>query len=176
MADVRATIVYYDPPRRPPDGTRPDFASLPLSGKVVPVTDMRGRESGFSADREGFAFVRRPSLVGNLYDRDEVEQVCIREVGELLRAVTGCRATAMLNSPVVRVSRRVGERPAGTTITGDFVHADFNAPVRGDDAAPRAAAGRGRGPAPQPVLDLQRLAGVFRHAAGRAACAVTPGP
>jgi hypothetical protein len=128
MADVRASISYYDPPERPPNGARPDFTNLPLSGKLVPVADMRGRSPECSLDREGFAVVRAPSRVEDFYDRAEVERVYIPEVGELLRAVTGCRATAMLNSPVVRVSARAAERPAGASITGDFVHADFNAP------------------------------------------------
>lgn len=128
MADVRASIVYYDPPRRPPDSARPDFTRLPLTGTLVPVTDMRGRAQEFSLDREGFMLARAPTTVGDFYNRAEVEQAYLPEVSQLLRAVTGCQATAVLNSPVVRVSARAAERPAGTTITGDFVHADYNAP------------------------------------------------
>jgi hypothetical protein len=128
MADLRASIVYYDPPQRPPDGVRPDFTSLPLTGELVPVTDMRGRAREFSLDREGFTLAGAPTAVGNFYDRAEVERVYLPEVGELVRAVTGCRTTAVLNSPVVRISARAGERPAGTTFTGDFAHADYNGP------------------------------------------------
>src|SRR6185437_10296357 len=83
---------YYDPPRRPAAGERPDFTSLPLTDKPVTVSNMRAAGGGFSLDREGFTLT-----------------------------------TALLNSPVVRVSGRVGPRPAGTTFTGDFAHADFSA-------------------------------------------------
>jgi hypothetical protein len=127
MADVQATIVYYDPPGRPPAGERPDFNSLPKAGKALRVTDMRGQPGSFSLDVQGFTLVDAPTSVRNFYDRAEVAGTYVYEAGELLRSVTGCSATAVLNSPVVRVSARVGERPAGTTFTGDFVHADYNA-------------------------------------------------
>ena len=42
-------------------------------------------------------------------------------------------ATALLNTPVVRVSGRLGSRPVGTTFTGDFAHADFSAPAAPQD-------------------------------------------
>ena len=128
MVDVQATIIYYDPPRRPAAGERPEFTSLPLAGQPVRVTDMRGRADSCSLDVQGFTLVDAPTSVRNFYDRAEVARTYVAEAGELLRSVTGCSATAVLNSPVVRVSARVGERPAGTTFTGDFVHADYNAP------------------------------------------------
>jgi hypothetical protein len=93
----------------------------------VTIEDMRDRAGDFSLDREGFTVVTAPTSVTDFYDRAEVTGVYAREAGELLRSLTGCAATAMLNTPVVRVSGRVGERPAGTTFTGDFVHADFSA-------------------------------------------------
>jgi hypothetical protein len=125
---VDATIVYYDPDPRPTAAERPEFTSLPLAGKPVRVTDMRERAGGFSLDREGFTLVDAPTQVRDFYDRAEVARTYVPQACELLREVTGCRATAVLNSPVVRVSARAGERPAGTTFTGDFVHADYNTP------------------------------------------------
>jgi hypothetical protein len=124
-----ATITYYDPPERPPAGVRPDFTNLPLRGKPVAIEDMRGRTGEYSLDREGFTLVDAPTGVRNFYDRAEVTRRYVPEAGDLLRAVTGCRATAVLNSPVVRLSARAGERPAGATMTGDFVHADYSAPA-----------------------------------------------
>ena len=44
---MRATIAYYDPPRRPAPGERPDFTSLPLCGKPVTVSSMRAAGGGF---------------------------------------------------------------------------------------------------------------------------------
>ena len=124
---MRATIAYYDPPRRPAPAARPDFTSLPLSGKPVTVSDMRAARGGFSLDREGFTLADAPTEVRDFYDRDEVADRYVAEARELVRALTGCAATALLNSPVVRVSGRLGTRPAGTTFTGDFAHADFSA-------------------------------------------------
>jgi len=124
---MRATIAYYDPPRRPAPAARPDFTSLPLSGKPVTVSDMRAAGGGFSLDREGFTLADAPTEVRDFYDRDEVADRYVAEARELVRALTGCAATALLNRPVVRVSGRLGTRPAGTTFTGDFAHADFSA-------------------------------------------------
>lgn len=124
---MHATIAYYDPPRRPAPGVRPDFTSLPLAGKPVTVSDMRAAGGGFSLDREGFTLADAPTAVRDFYDRDEVAGRYVAEARDLVRALTGCAATALLNSPVVRVSGRVGTRPAGTTFTGDFAHADFSA-------------------------------------------------
>jgi hypothetical protein len=122
---MRAAIAYYDPPRRPAPGDRPDFTKLPLTATPVVVDDMR--DHACSLDREGFTLAAAPTAVRDFYDRDEVLRVYTGEAAGLLRDVTGCAATAVLNSPVVRVSDRIGERPAGTTFTGDFAHADFSA-------------------------------------------------
>jgi hypothetical protein len=124
---MRATIAYYDPPRRPAPAARPDFTSLPLAGQPVTVSNMRAAGSGFSLDREGFTLADAPTKVRDFYDRDEVMSRYVDEARDLVRSLTGCTATALLNSPVVRVSDRVGTRPAGTTFTGDFAHADFSA-------------------------------------------------
>ena len=126
---MRALIAYYDPPRRPAAQERPDFTALPLTGKPVTVSSMRAAGGGFSLDREGFTLADAPTAVRDFYDRDEVAGRYVAEARELVRSLTGCAATALLNTPVVRVSGRLGGRPAGTTFTGDFAHADFSAPA-----------------------------------------------
>jgi len=127
---MRAAIAYYDPPQRPAPGVRPDFTKLPLSGKSVTIADMRYRANdspALSLSREGFTLVTAPTMVADFYDREQVSRVYVQEAAEQVRRLTGCAATAMLNQPVVRFSGRTGERPAGTTFTGDFAHADFSA-------------------------------------------------
>ena len=147
---MRATIAYYDPPRRPAAGERPDFTSLPLTDKPVTVSNMRAAGGGFSLDREGFTLANAPTEVRDFYDRDEVQHGYVAEARELVRSLTGCATTALLNSPVVRVSGRVGPRPAGTTFTGDFAHADFSAAAAAAmlrrNLPPAAAEARLRGP------------------------------
>jgi hypothetical protein len=122
---MRASIAYYDPPARPGPGVRPDFTTLPLTATPVAVDDMR--DHACSLDEEGFTLAAAPTAVRDFYDRDEVLRVYVHEAAGLLRELTGCAATSLLNRPLVRVSARVGERPAGTTFTGDFAHADFSA-------------------------------------------------
>ena len=90
---------------------------------------MRAAGGGFSLDREGFTLATAPTGVRDFYDRDEVQRGYVAEARELIRSLTGCAATALLNSPVVRVSGRAGPRPAGATFTGDFAHADFTGPA-----------------------------------------------
>jgi hypothetical protein len=124
---MRAAIAYYDPPQRPAPGVRPDFTSLPLTAVPVTIGDLRDSAGDCSVDREGFAVVAAPTSVRDFYDSDEVARMYPAEAAELLRALTGCTATALLNRPVIRVSGRAGERPAGATFTGDFAHADFSA-------------------------------------------------
>lgn len=124
---MRALIAYYDPPRRPAAGDRPDFTALPLTREPVTISSMRAVGGGFSLDREGFTLASAPTSVLDFYDRDEVQRTYVAEATDLIRSLTGCAATALLNSPVVRVSGRVGTRPAGATFTGDFAHADFSA-------------------------------------------------
>ena len=147
---MRATLAYYDPPSGRSDAAlRPDFTRLPLAARPVTVSSMRAAGGGFSLDREGFTVVTAPTSVRDFHDRNEVLRVYTREADELVRLVTGCAATAVLNSPVVRVSGRVGERPAGSTFTGDFVHADFSAAAAAQmlrrNVPPDEAAARLRG-------------------------------
>jgi hypothetical protein len=125
---LKATIAYYDPPEPVPASARPDFSKLPLRARPARIEDIRGREDEFSLQCQGFCLAGAPTAVADFYDRDEVTRVYLPEVSELLREVTGCRATAMLNAPVVRVSDAAGQRRPGTTMTGDFAHADFSAP------------------------------------------------
>ena len=124
---MRATIAYYDPPRRPAAGERPDFASLPLASRPVTVSNMRAAGGGFCLDREGFTVAAAPTCVRDFYDLDEVRRTYVAETRELVRVLTGCAATALLNSPVIRVSGRAAPRPAQATFTGGFAHADFSA-------------------------------------------------
>src|ERR1700753_2769778 len=124
---MRAATPSPTPPHPPAPGERPESTRLPLAGQPVTVSNMRAAGGGFSLDREGFTLADAPTRVRDFYDRDEVAGRYVAEARELVRALTGCAATALLNSPVVRVSDRIGARPAGTTFTGDFAHADFSA-------------------------------------------------
>jgi hypothetical protein len=51
----------------------------------VPIEDARGRESEFTLDRNGFAFVKAPTAVADFYDPEEVKRIYYPEVERLLR-------------------------------------------------------------------------------------------
>jgi hypothetical protein len=97
---MRAAIAYYDPPRRPAPGVRPEFTSLPLTAVPVTIGDLRARPAKASLGQEGFTVAAAPTSVRDFYDSDEVARVYLAEAGD---------------------------RPAGATFTGDFAHADFSA-------------------------------------------------
>lgn len=125
---MRAMIPYYSPPGGPPPGgTRPDFTSLPLTDHPVSITDMRSRPGGFALDREGFTLAHAPTSVRDFYDRSEVLATYSTEAADLVRSLTGCVATAIMNAPLVRVSGTPESLPAGTAPTGDLAHADLSA-------------------------------------------------
>ena len=93
---MRAPIAYYDPPRRPAPGIRPDFTRLPLTAVPVTIGDLRDGAGDCSLDREGFAVAAAPTSVRDFYDSDEVARVYPAEAAELLRALTdqSCPADA----------------------------------------------------------------------------------
>lgn len=106
---------------------RPDFNQLPMAWHPVPVTDMRSRADDFSLDREGFTLVHAPSAVRAFYDRGELARVYCDEARDLVRSLTRCAATAIMNAPLIRVASTPESRPEGTAPTGDGAHADLAA-------------------------------------------------
>ncbi|WP_411152551.1 CmcJ/NvfI family oxidoreductase [Streptomyces sp. A30] len=120
-----ATILHYDAPE-PALECEPDFLSVPLTGKPVRIEDMRGRTEEFSLDRQGFTTLEWPTEIKDFYDRDEVLRKYVPELDKLVRGLTGCSATQLLNSPVVRMSDRAGDIQAGAVGTGSRAHADYS--------------------------------------------------
>jgi hypothetical protein len=125
---LSALIPYYAPPDgRPPADVRPDFTSIPLADHPVTITDMRSHAEGFALEREGFTLADAPTAVRNFYDKEELARVYLREAADLVRSLTGCAATAVMNAPLIRVSGAPETRPLGTAPTGDLAHADVSA-------------------------------------------------
>lgn len=123
-----ALIPYFTRAQRPSGaGGRPDFNRLPLSEHPVSVRDMRPCPDGFSVDREGFTLADAPTAVRDFFDRGELADVYVHEAAALVRSLTGCAATAIMNAPLIRVSGTPRSRPEGTAPTGDGAHADLAA-------------------------------------------------
>lgn len=123
--DIEADIVYFAPPMPVAKHERPSFVRLPLAPKRMPVTDIRGQESEYSLDEQGFMLASAPTDVGDFRDTEEVARVYLPEVDALLRKVTGCSATATSTPGLRRISKRGGTSP-GATGTGNFTHADYS--------------------------------------------------
>ena len=91
---VRATLLFAAS-----DGTAPEVI-VPKSGDDAPsrsgldeqevlIADGRIRAGAFSLNREGFQFLKRPSLVTNFEDDAEVQQVYYPEIRELVAGAVG---------------------------------------------------------------------------------------
>ena len=56
---------------------------------MVTIDDARGRESEFTLDRNGFALLKAPTAVRDLYNPEEIKSVYYPEVERLLRDTLG---------------------------------------------------------------------------------------
>jgi hypothetical protein len=124
--DIEAEIVYFAPPTTVAKHERPSFVKLPLAPARMPIRDMRGRESRYSLDEQGFMVASAPTEVRDFRDTEEIARVYLPEVDALLRDVTGCSATAVSTPGLRRVSKRGGAPPPGVAGTGNFAHADYS--------------------------------------------------
>lgn len=120
MAEV--LIPYFTPAPG-----RPDFNRLPLEEHPAAVADMRASPGGFSLGEHGFTLVDAPTSVRDFYDAGELADVYCGEARELVRSLTGCSATAIMNAPLIRVASAPDSRPEGAAPTGDGAHADLAA-------------------------------------------------
>ena len=121
---VEANLSYYAPEADPVE--KPKFLDLPLATQRVQIEEARDRRAEFSLDKQGFALVTWPTRVKNYRDPAEREQLYVPEVDAMLRALTGCSKVVTAGSGFIRMSDRVGTRPANTFSTGNFVHADYS--------------------------------------------------
>ncbi len=95
--DVPTTLNYFkalndEPPRRyvePVEGKpRTNVGSDP---QPAVVHDARGREAEFSLDKNGFQFVRWPSVEKDFTDDNVIKEKYYPEVERILKEVTGAK-------------------------------------------------------------------------------------
>jgi hypothetical protein len=99
LPDLLAHLAYTDPDRRD-DNPGSDV-------RRVTIRNARPIAAPLSLDREGFAFVRDQSGVGNFYDEDEIRRVYYPEIDTLLKAYTGARRVVVFNHQVRRGGRQL---------------------------------------------------------------------
>src|ERR1700739_3125695 len=71
----------------------------------VTIEDARDRESEFTLDRNGFALVKAPTAVANLYDPEEIKRVYYPEVEQLLKDKLGASRVFVFDHNVRNATR-----------------------------------------------------------------------
>jgi hypothetical protein len=100
--------------------------NLQLEPHRVQVADARTLQRPPSLEREGFALVRHESRVGDFRDRDQLEGPYLKEIAELVKAVSGAAEVRASPGPVGRYTDRTdAARSEGTAPAARFVHTDY---------------------------------------------------
>src|SRR5215471_3766402 len=127
------TYAYDSPPGHP----KTNVTMVPRS---VVVHDARCLNPVPTVDREGFAFVRQRSRLGNFYDEERVRGVYYPECERLLSDLTGAPRVVVFDH-IVRNAARTNEK--GIKMPATAVHNDYTAssgPQRLRDLMPAEAA------------------------------------
>ncbi|MGH8012282.1 MAG: CmcJ/NvfI family oxidoreductase [Candidatus Binataceae bacterium] len=131
---------------KPYNYTYPPTDGAPSTNRRVAkeiVTVLNGRECAgrLTLDREGFAFLRYPSVMRDFYDDGEVRAVYYPECERLLREATGAARVVVFDHIVRNTARsKAGEKGVKQPATG--VHNDYtlkSAPQRVRDFFPDTA-------------------------------------
>ncbi|GHD53844.1 methyltransferase [Thalassobaculum fulvum] len=158
LAAIEAELTFITP-----SDTKPVFHSSALTGGAprvlfeterhrVPIHDMRPIAYSLSLDREGFALLRRPTAVEDLYDDVAVETRYYAEIEALLKEALGAARVVIFDA-----TRRSDAGPGAPNRDGSRgpasrVHVDYTAKsgpqrlrdVVGNDEADRLLAGGAR--------------------------------
>jgi hypothetical protein len=112
----------FDPPHGEPKST-----ALPEPHQV-PVFNGRALADSFSLDREGFAFVRHPTMVGDFYDDKQVRSVYYPAAEAFIRATLQADRVFIFDHTVRRrVDGAADIRGAGPRQPATRVHVDQTA-------------------------------------------------
>lgn len=129
-AAVRAQLNYLAPMRerawRHAEEVQPGALATNMRDEhhSVRIEDARiGAPS--SLDREGFAFERRESAVGDFFDADEVARVYDAEVEALLKARTGASRILIFDHTLRRRMVAEDHRPGSIRLPAMRVHVDY---------------------------------------------------
>jgi hypothetical protein len=117
----KPTFYRIDPPAGVPQWNGID------DEREVQIEDVRGRETEFTLDRNGFALVNAPTAVADFYGEQEIKRVYYPEVERLLRAKVGASRVFIFDHNV-RNATRAGLAPPSRQVHND--HTVNSAPRR----------------------------------------------
>jgi hypothetical protein len=88
--DVKTTLNYYKPnedgsPPHPTYTDRPETYERPNDVRPVTVSDVRGRESDFTLDGQGFQFQRHAATEKNFLDDEKIKSAYYAELEQFLK-------------------------------------------------------------------------------------------
>ena len=96
--DVPTTLNYFqaldDKPLRQYVGTPPPGeakSNIGTDPRPAVIHDVRGREAEFNLDKNGFQFVRWPSVEKEFVDEEAIKTKYYAEVETILKQVTGAK-------------------------------------------------------------------------------------
>ncbi|KAI0771220.1 hypothetical protein BD413DRAFT_476455 [Trametes elegans] len=107
--DVPTTLNYYAPigedlpyqyVEQPPEGTPP--TNIGLDPHPVLVHDARGHEEDFSLDKNGFQYVKWPSVEKEFDDDERIKEKYYPEVEEILKKVAGAKRVHIFDHTIRR--------------------------------------------------------------------------
>ena len=107
MAEKPYTVAY----RTSETGDLPTNAVY--EERRVRIVDGRPDAVDLSLDREGLAFVRSPSQVGDFYDEGELNSVAHREAADLVKRVTGALRVEVFDHTLRRRDSGLPDRASG---------------------------------------------------------------
>lgn len=88
--DVQTVLNYHKPnedgsPPHPTYVGRPETYDRPFEAHSTTVKDVRGRESEYSLDSNGFQFYRHPSVEKDFIDDEQIKDQYYKEVEQILK-------------------------------------------------------------------------------------------
>ncbi len=127
MRTVTAQLNYLAPMgARPVFSSDPSLTNLVLEPREVEIVDARSLDEPPALEREGLTLARHPTALTDFRDAEQVEGLYLREVEELIRALTGAVEVRASPGPVSRFTDRSDEaRAARTAPAARFVHTDY---------------------------------------------------
>src|SRR5271154_335969 len=69
---------------------------------IAPIHDIRGHESEFSLDKNGFQVVKSPTAEKDFKDEEKIQKEYYKEVEDLLKKVTGAHKVVIFDHTIRR--------------------------------------------------------------------------
>ncbi|KAI1343479.1 hypothetical protein F5Y15DRAFT_234577 [Xylariaceae sp. FL0016] len=130
--DVDAVLNFFKDnedgsPPLPTYVDRPETYDRPVNPQVVRVTDISGRETAFTLDKQGFQVFRHVAQEKDFLDDEHIKAVYYPETEQLLKDVTGASKIFIFDHTI----RRPHPASSSSSSASDEDAAQARAPLRG---------------------------------------------